>query len=273
MWDKHTMCSLDKEQKPHITEHRDYGHKPGDKDCNKDHTRECKKSKKNDNQHGSDLPCGCSPRCKDHDGIYECGANGKCERSHGHDSPSNSHKTKQRWEVSTSPSRDCRKSCIPEHQPLPPPPMFHSTPIAVPRRLSSDPTSAHLSFDQSRGSLPPVNLVGGEPCSISSVSAPIQAGIPSVSGPISLPSESVSALKLMVDHTKEIFNLACEGRQLKEWVVREFVKLSSQEVLFRTQAQSTSYEMLASKRPDHFTSYYVILQIRQGIFGGKRQGY
>ena len=85
-------------------------------------------------------------------------------------------------------------------------------------------------------------------------------GILSVLGPISLPSESVSALRLTADHTKEIFNLACEGHQLKERVTREFTKLSSQEVLFHTQAQSTSYEMLASRHPDHFTVYYVILR-------------
>ena len=40
----------------------------------------------------------------------------------------------------------------------------------------------------------------------------------------------------------------------------EFAKLSNQEVLFRTQAQSTSYEMLASRCPDCFTAYYMILQ-------------
>ena len=151
--------------------------------------------------------------------------------------------------------------------------MFHSTPIAVPHRLSSDPTSTHLSFDQSRGSLPPVDLGGGEPCPISSVSTPIQAGILSVSGPISLPSESVSALKLMADHTKEIFNLACEGCQLKERVAREFAKLSSQEVLFHTQAQSTSYEMLASGHLDRFTAYYVILWSSEESIGSKRQGH
>ena len=82
----------------------------------------------------------------------------------------------------------------------------------------------------------------------------------SVSGLISLPSESVSALRLTADHTKEIFNLACEWRQLKERVVREFVKLSSQEVLFCTQAQSTGYKMLASGHPDRFTAYYAILR-------------
>ena len=133
-------------------------------------------------------------------------------------------------------------------------------PIATPHRLSSDPMSAHLSFNQSWGSLPPVDLGGGEPCPISSVSAPIQVGISSVSGPITLPSESVSTLKLTADHTKEIFNLTCEGRQLKERVAREFAKLSNQEVLFRTQAESTGYETLASRHPDHFTAYYMILQ-------------
>ena len=43
----------------------------------------------------------------------------------------------------------------------------------------------------------------------------------------------------------------------------EFAKLSNQEVLFHTQAQSTSYEMLASGHPDRFTAYYVILQSDQ----------
>ena len=142
-------------------------------------------------------------------------------------------------------------------------PCSHSTPIATPHRLSSDPTSAHLSFDQSRGSLPPIDLGGGEPCPISSVSTPIQAGISSVPGPIPLPSESVSALRLTADHTKEIFNLACKGHQLKERVAQEFAKLSNQEVLFRTQAQSTGYEMLASRHPDRFTAYYAILRSNQ----------
>ena len=66
-----------------------------------------------------------------------------------------------------------------------------------------------------------------------------------------------------MDHTKETFNLACEGHQLKEWVVQEFAKLSNQEVLFHTQAQSTSYEMLASGHLDHFTAYYTILRSNQ----------
>ena len=64
----------------------------------------------------------------------------------------------------------------------------------------------------------------------------------------------------MADHTKIIFNLACEGRDLKERVMREFVRLSSEEVLFRTQAQSTSHETLASRRQDQFSTYYKILQ-------------
>ena len=148
-----------------------------------------------------------------------------------------------------------RRSRTPGHHPLLPQPVFHLTPIAVPHRLSSDPTSAHLSFDQSWGLLPPVDLGGGEPSPIPSVCAPIQAGISSVPGPITLPLESISALKLSADHTKEIFNLACEGCHLKEWVTREFTKLSSQEVLFCAQAQSTSYKMVASGHPDCFTAY------------------
>ena len=67
-------------------------------------------------------------------------------------------------------------------------------------------------------------------------------------------------LKLSADHTVEIFNLACEGRNLKEWVTREFAKLSSQEVLFHAQAQSTGYKIVASGCPDYFMAYYAILQ-------------
>ena len=42
--------------------------------------------------------------------------------------------------------------------------------------------------------------------------------------------------------------------------MREFVRLSSEEVLFHTQAQSTSHETLASGRPDRFSTYYQILR-------------
>ena len=132
----------------------------------------------------------------------------------------------------------------------------------MPHRLSSDPTSAHLSFNQSRSSLPPLDLGEGNACPISSVSAPIHASVPSIAGPI-LPSVPVSTLNLTVDHTKQIFSLACEGRHLKERVVREFIRLSSQEVLFHTQAQSTSHESLASGHPDRFATYYKILQSEQ----------
>ena len=165
--------------------------------------------------------------------------------------------------MNTSPSRSRNKSHTPECQPLLPLPMFHSTPLAAPHRLSSDPTSAHLSFNQSRSSLPPLDLGEGDACPIASMSTPIQAGIPSIAGPITLPSMSASTLNLTADHTKQIFSLACEGRHLKEWVAREFGRLSSQEFLFCTQAQSTGHESLASGHPDHFATYYEILQSDQ----------
>ena len=47
---------------------------------------------------------------------------------------------------------------------------------------------------------------------------------------------------------------------MKERVAREFARLSSQEVLFHTQAQSTGHEMLASGHPDRFKVYYAILR-------------
>ena len=116
--------------------------------------------------------------------------------------------------------------------------MSHSTPLVTPHKLSSDPAPARLSFDLSQCSLPPLELGEEDAHSLPSVGMPIQAGAPSVAAPLPLPSTSVSILNLMADHTKTIFNLACEGHHLKEWVMREFVRLSSEEVLFRTQAQS-----------------------------------
>ena len=81
-----------------------------------------------------------------------------------------------------------------------------------------------------------------------------------MAGPIPPPSTSASTLNLTANHTKIIFNLACEGRHLKERVTREFVRLSSGEVLFRTQAQSTSHETLASAHPNHFSTLYQTLR-------------
>ena len=48
-----------------------------------------------------------------------------------HESPFDNRKTKQRRGMSTSPPHGHKKSHTPEHQPLPPPPMFHSTPLAM----------------------------------------------------------------------------------------------------------------------------------------------
>ena len=141
--------------------------------------------------------------------------------------------------------------------------MFHSTPLALPCKLSSDSSSAHSSFNQSQCSLPLLDLGEGDAHPISSAGVPIQAGIPSIAGPMTLPSMSVSTLNLTADHTKQIFGLACEGQHLKEQIAREFTRLSSEEVLVRTWAQSTGLESLASGCPDHFAMYYKILQSDQ----------
>ena len=139
--------------------------------------------------------------------------------------------------------------------------MSHSTPLAVSLELPSDDTvPARLSFDCSQCSLPPLELGEEDARSLPSVGIPFQMGAPSVAGPIPLHSTSASNLNLTADHTKIIFNLACEGWYLKEWVTREFVRLSSKEVLFRTQAQSTSHETLASEPPDRFSTYYQTLR-------------
>ena len=138
--------------------------------------------------------------------------------------------------------------------------MSHSTPLAISLKPTSvESVPARLSFDHSQCSLPPLELGEEDTRSLPSVGVPIQAATPSVAGSIPLLSTSASALNLTADHTKIIFNLACEGLHLKEQVTREFVRLSSEEVLFRTQAQSTSHETLASARPDQFSTYYQIL--------------
>ena len=125
--------------------------------------------------------------------------------------------------------------------------MLHSTPLAVSLKPTSvESVPARLSFDCSQCSLPPLELGEEDARSLPSMGIPIQAATPSMAGPIPLLSTSASTLNLTADHTKIIFNLACEGLHLKERVTREFVRLSSEEVLFRTQAQSTSHETLAS---------------------------
>ena len=139
--------------------------------------------------------------------------------------------------------------------------MSHSTPLAASLKPTSvESVPARLSFECSQCSLPPLELGEEDARSLPSVGIPIQAATPSVASPIPLLSTSASALNLTADHTKIIFNLACEGLHLKERVTREFVRLSSEEVVFRTQAQSTSHETLASMRPDRFSTYYQILR-------------
>ena len=217
-------------------------------------------------QHGrcaTEWFCEHSPLCRDHRG--DCSSNGKCERLRGQESPSDSRKSKQRCGRSTSPPHDCKRPCTPEGRPLLPPPMPHPTPLPALHRLSSDlpePSSAHLSFNQSRSSLPPLELGGGDNHPIYPMGAPIQGGAPSVAGP-SLPSASVATVNFSEDHIKQIFSLACKGRHLKECITWEFVRLSSQEVLFCTQVQSTGHKSLASRHPDRFTTYYEILQSGQ----------
>ena len=99
----------------------------------------------------------------------------------------------------------------------------------------------------------PSTWVGVMPVPSIHASAPVQGGTPSVVGP-SLPSASIATVNFSEDHIKQIFSLACEGRHLKECITWEFVRLSSQEVLFCTQVQSTGHKSLASRHPDRFTT-------------------
>ena len=68
MWDRHTVCSLEREQKPWIAECQDRdGYRSRDKDHDRNRDRECDRSKKSDNGYGSDWPHRRFPRHKDHD--------------------------------------------------------------------------------------------------------------------------------------------------------------------------------------------------------------
>ena len=138
---------------------------------------------------------------------------------------------------------------------------MHSTPLVVSLKPTSvESVPARLSFDRSQCSLPPLELGEEDARSLPSVGVPTPAATSSVAGPVPQTSTPASALQLTADHTKTIFNLACEGRHLKEQIAREFLKLSSGEVLFRTQAQSTSHEALVSTRPERFSTLYQILR-------------
>ena len=109
--------------------------------------------------------------------------------------------------------------------------MLHSTPLAISLKPTSvESVPARLSFDCSQCSLPSLELGEEDARSLPSVGVPIQAATPSMASPIPLLSTSASALNLTADHTKIIFNLACEGLHLKERVTREFFRLSSEEV-------------------------------------------
>ena len=144
MWGRHLGHSS--EQKPWSAECPDKdSHRSGDRDRNKNHDGERDKSRKGDIRHGSDRPRGCSPRRRDHDD--ECSSTNKCGRSRGHDSSFDDCKAKQRHGTSTSPPHGQRRAHTPECRPLPPPPMLHSTPLAVSLKPASvESVPARLSF-------------------------------------------------------------------------------------------------------------------------------
>ena len=180
MGSKQTAQSMDKEQKARGTERWDReGYKSGEKDCEKNRDREweCKKSKRGESRHGMDWPHGRSPQPRVSVMGYECMVVMANVRYHVRMWQSFRWLQEEAvvrgegWGASASPS--CNSEEITHTQDVTlflPLPVFHSTPIAVPHRLSSDPTSfAHLSFDQSRGLLPPVDLGGGEPCPVPSI--------------------------------------------------------------------------------------------------------
>ena len=137
------------------------------------------------------------------------------EIAHGHESPSDSCKSEQRCGRSTSPSCDYKKSCTPEGRPLLPPPMFHSTALPMLRRLSSnlpEPSSAHLSFNQSRSSIHPLNLGGGMmPVPSCPHGHAYAGGCPVHHRSIITICTCTPAMNFSEDHIKQIFSLTCKG--------------------------------------------------------------
>ena len=257
VWERYLWHSS--EQKPRSAERpgKDSG-RSNDKDRDKNRDGEREKSRKGDIRHGSDRARGHSPRRRDHDDEHS--STNKRRHSHGQDSSLSDHKVKQRRGTSASPPRGERRAHTPECQPLLPPPTLHSTPLVVSLKPASvESVPARLSFNRSQCSLPPLDLGEEDAHSLPSVGVPTPAATSSVAGPIPQTSTPASTLQLTADHTKTIFNLACEGRHLKERIAWEFLKLSSREVLFHTQAQSTSHEALVSMRPERFSALYQIL--------------
>ena len=77
--------------------------------------------------------------------------------------------------------------------------------------------------------------------------------------PMSMSSQFVTNSGPPVKQSKEIFLLAQEGQRLGMTIAQKFANLSSQEALFHIGTQSTSYEKVASRCPDHLTAYYTIM--------------
>ena len=201
MWGRQLRHSSEREPKPQTTEHKDKdSYKSSDKDHDRNCDRERDRSKKGNFQHGSEWPHERSPWHKDYDGEHSSAS--KHERSCRHEGPFDDRKAKHSCGASASPSHSRKKSHTPECHSLPPPPISHSTPLAAPPKLSSDPASTRLSFNCSRSSLPPLKLGEGDAHAIPSMSVPVQAGTPSMAGP--LPLHSISVPLFAVLHLKHM---------------------------------------------------------------------
>ena len=236
------------------------GHRSGDKDRDRNRDR----SKKSNSCRVTEQSNGRSPLCRDHGGDHT--SNGKYERLH---------MGRTVHPIAVKASRDTKEA-----------PVLHATirghtplrvdlcclrPCSIPLlyrrcadclRISRNPVLHICPSIKVGARFLPSTVGGGDARPIYSTNAPVQGGAPSIVGP-SLPSTSIATVNFSEDHIKQIFSLTCKGQHLKERIMWEFVRLSSQEVLFRTQAQSTSHESLASRHPDCFTTYYEILRSGQ----------
>ena len=261
-WGKPTIQIYERESKSCTTEWKDRdSHRSSEKDRDKNRDR----SKKSDNWHVIERSRGHSPLCRDHEGDHT--SNGKCERSHvARKVHPTAAKTSRNAEEAPVHHMTVRSRTLLRVD------LCHLHPCSIPLLyrccagcllISQNPAQHTCTSIRVGARFLPLTWVEVTPVPSCLHGHAYPGGCPvHVIGP-SLPSTSTPTVNFSEDHIKQIFSLTCEGRHLKERIMREFVRLSSQEVLFRTQVQSTGHKSLAGGHPDCFTMYYKILQSGQ----------
>ena len=146
---------------------------------------------------------------------------------------------------------------------LPPPPIFHSTPVA-PHCVSTDSLGIQ-SFDMNRGSLPPdhgsLNLEMFAPLTGTVTPFSVNQFVSSSGPPVTMqPITALTTSGLSKERVEEIFLLAHKVRALGRKLACEFAQLSQQEALLCMGVESTSYKRGTWGWPDCITEYYSMLK-------------